>query len=79
MEQDSSLKVFVSNLPTEWDEQRVKEFFEPHGSIQEVSLFKHQGQSKLYSDLGCAYVTFNSKTAAEKAIELLTKPPVSYI
>ena len=47
MEQDSSLKVFVSNLPTEWDEQRVKEFFEPHGSIQEVSLFKHQGQSKL--------------------------------
>lgn len=74
---ESNLKVFVSQLPPEWDESRLRDFFETHGALTEVSIFRHEGNSDCDLGLGCAYLTFARKSEAEDTIHKLTSLPVS--
>lgn len=73
---ETYLKVFVSKLPKEWTETRVREFFEIHASITSVSLFRDNGESEIKLDLGCAYITFTRKSEAEDVIRKFTRQSV---
>lgn len=70
---ECSLKVFVSRLPVAWGESDVRRYFEPHGQLTSISLFKRDGCSNIYKDLGCAYITFAKKSEAEETIRTLSK------
>jgi RNA recognition motif-containing protein len=70
---DQSLKIFATKLPVEWTEEQVREYFSTQGNVLEVSLFKHNGKSKRYSGLGCAYIKFQNKIEAEEVIRKLSK------
>jgi len=62
------LKLFVGQIPKEWDENMVTEFFSGYGEILESQIIRDgkTGQSK-----GCAFVKFASMTDAEEAKHLI--------
>ena len=70
------LKLFVTQLPDDWDHDKIKNYFSAQASILEVSPFTDQGRSNPYSDLGCAYVKFAKKSEAEDLMKKLSKEPV---
>ena len=75
---EPKLKLFISQLPQEWKEQTIKEYFNTFGPVLSVSVFKEGDQSKPHLDLGCAYVLFKHRSDAESAMDRLNKPRVSY-
>jgi len=62
------LKLFVGQLPKEWDEGMVTEFFSGYGEILESQIIR---DSKSGSSKGCAFVKFASMTKAEEAKRLI--------
>jgi len=44
---EPALKLFVSKIPKEWDEEMVKQYFEVHGQIQQVEVFRDEGKRKV--------------------------------
>jgi CUG-BP- and ETR3-like factor len=62
------LKLFVGQIPKEWDENMVTDFFSGYGEILESQIIRDpkSGQSK-----GCAFVKFASMTKAEEAKRLI--------
>jgi len=57
------LKLFVGQIPKEWDGSMVTDFFSGYGEILESQVIRDgKGQSK-----GCAFVKFASMTKAEEA------------
>ncbi|XP_043717457.1 heterogeneous nuclear ribonucleoprotein Q-like [Telopea speciosissima] len=61
-------EIFIGGLPREVTEDDLRDLCEPIGNISEIRLMKDKdrGESK-----GYAFVTFNSKDLAKKAIEEL--------
>eukprot|EP01062_Namystynia_karyoxenos_P082883 TRINITY_DN9423_c0_g1_i1.p1 TRINITY_DN9423_c0_g1~~TRINITY_DN9423_c0_g1_i1.p1 ORF type:complete len:603 (+),score=161.88 TRINITY_DN9423_c0_g1_i1:83-1810(+) len=62
-----AVKLFVGQVPLAAGEAEIRSVFDQFGPISEVALLRGpDGKSK-----GCAFVTFNERVHAEKAIELL--------
>jgi len=63
------LKLFVGQIPKDWDESQITSFFSKYGEILESQIIREgsTGTSK-----GCAFVKFASMTKAEEAIKELT-------
>uniref|UniRef100_A0A7N0T4C9 RRM domain-containing protein n=1 Tax=Kalanchoe fedtschenkoi TaxID=63787 RepID=A0A7N0T4C9_KALFE len=59
-------EVFVGGLPKDVSEEDLRDLCEAHGEIYEIRLVKNKetGESK-----GYAFISFTSKSAAQKAIE----------
>ena len=59
-------RLYVGNLPYSVNESDLEQLFSSYGSIGEVALIKDRetGRSK-----GFAFVTFNDRESAEKALE----------
>ena len=70
------LKLFVANLPTDWDERAVREYFQGHAAVAETQLFTEASESKANAGIGCAYVTFERKSEAEEVIRKLEQAKV---
>ena len=70
------MKLFVTQLPDDWDPDKIKEYLSAQGTVLEVEVFTDQGQSKPYVDLGCAYVKFAKKREAEEVMKKLSKEVV---
>jgi len=68
------LKLFVGQIPKEWDERMVTDFFTGYGEILESQIIRDPktGQSK-----GCAFVKFASMTKAEEAKRLIETKSVT--
>lgn len=66
------LKLFVGQIPKDWTEKEVTNFFSNYGEILESQIIKDSktGQSK-----GCAFVKFASMTKAEEAIKQIQSKP----
>lgn len=43
---DDHLKVFATNLPDDWDYDKIKEYFSAQAPILEVEVFKDHDRSK---------------------------------
>ena len=70
------LKLFISNIPQNWDEQSIVNTFDKVASVLEVSLFKDNEVCKNYLALGCAYVLFEKKAEALEVAKNYGKPLV---
>ena len=70
------LKLFVSSLPRDWDEEGVRSYFQNYGALLDCRLFRESSKSKDKSGIGCAYVTFERKAEAEEAIRKLSEAKV---
>lgn len=44
---EPALKLFVSKIPKEWDEEMVTQYFEVHGQILQVEVFRDEGKRKV--------------------------------
>lgn len=66
--EEKSLKLFATKIPKDWTDQQVREYFNAQCPVQEVNLFKHQGNSNNYQGLGCAHIKFQRKSEAEELI-----------
>jgi len=62
--------LYVGNVPLEADEEGLIKHFQQWGHVTSIKLIKRQG-----FDVAVAYVTLNSKEAAEKAIMDTTNKP----
>ena len=62
--QTEPIKLFVGQVPRNWEAEQLRPVFEPYGEIQDLSILKDRvtGQHK-----GCAFVTFRDSTSAIKA------------
>jgi len=58
------LKLFVGQIPKEWDENMVTQFFSGYGEILESQVIR---DNKNNQSKGCAFVKFASMTKAEEA------------
>lgn len=58
------VKLFVGQVPRNWEAEQLRPVFEPYGEIQDLSILKDRvtGHHK-----GCAFVTFRDQTSALKA------------
>lgn len=57
-------KLFVFNVPPNWDEDRLMQRFQPFGQITGVTVQRDAGgQHK-----GCGFVTFSAETESQAAI-----------
>ncbi|KAG2450180.1 hypothetical protein HYH02_000282 [Chlamydomonas schloesseri] len=59
-------KLFIGQVPFEANETDLWPIFSPLGNILELVILRHQGKSK-----GCAFLTYENRTDAEKAIRTL--------
>ncbi|GIL73244.1 hypothetical protein Vretimale_4842 [Volvox reticuliferus] len=59
-------KLFIGQVPFEANETDLWPIFSPLGNILELVILRHQGKSK-----GCAFLTYENRTDAEKAIRNL--------
>lgn len=63
------VKLFVGQIPKTWDEKDLSKFFENFGAVCNAQIIrKDEGTHR-----GCAFVTFNSMTEADIAIEALNE------
>ena len=62
----SQAKIYVGNLPYNITEDELRDFFAPHGSVEEVKLIMdfNTGRSK-----GFGFITFATEQASEAAIQ----------
>lgn len=61
--------VRVTNLPEETQEQDLRDLFTPFGSLSRVYLAKDKTSN---TSKGFAFITFNDKKDAQKAIECVS-------
>ncbi|KAG2500011.1 hypothetical protein HYH03_002293 [Edaphochlamys debaryana] len=59
-------KLFIGQVPFEANETDLWPIFSPLGNILELVILRHQGKSK-----GCAFLTYENRTDADKAIRQL--------
>jgi CUG-BP- and ETR3-like factor len=62
--QGGLIKLFVGQIPKTWEEEDVREILEPHGAIRELTILKDKMSG---THKGCAFVTYNTRTAAVEA------------
>jgi len=62
------LKLFVGQIPKEWDENMVTQFFSGYGEILESQVIR---DNKNNQSKGCAFVKFASMTKAEEAKKMI--------
>lgn len=46
MMSEDFLKLFVTSLPDDWDQEKIKEYFSAQAIVREVEVFSDQGRSK---------------------------------
>ena len=64
-----AVKLFVGQIPKIWNEEEVVMFFKKFGAILDAQIIRdNQGNHR-----GCAFVTFQSITEADIAIEALNE------
>ena len=68
------LKLFVGQIPKEWDESTVTNFFSGYGEILESQVIR---EARTYQSKGCAFVKFASMTKAEEAKKLIESKSVT--
>ncbi|EAS02798.1 RNA recognition motif protein (macronuclear) [Tetrahymena thermophila SB210] len=59
------IKLFIGQVPKDWQESDLKIFFEKHTSITQIEVIRDQK----FRHQGCAFATFSSMSEAEKVIE----------
>jgi RNA recognition motif-containing protein len=70
VEPEDPVKLFVGQVPRQMEEAELTKIFSPFGAIKELIILRdrNSGMHK-----GCAFVTYNYRTAAVKAIEELNE------
>lgn len=63
---EDNRKLFVGMISRSADESELKDMFSPHGTIEDVTILKADGQSK-----GCAFIKFETRLQAQNAIKAL--------
>eukprot|EP01017_Pseudomicrothorax_dubius_P029584 TRINITY_DN3605_c0_g1_i1.p1 TRINITY_DN3605_c0_g1~~TRINITY_DN3605_c0_g1_i1.p1 ORF type:complete len:376 (-),score=61.51 TRINITY_DN3605_c0_g1_i1:75-1202(-) len=65
------LKLFVGQLPPDWEEEDMMNFFRHYGEILDGQIIRKGKESKR-----CGFVKFASMTAAEETIKVLASTPI---
>jgi len=68
-QENSKLKVFVSNLNFKIDENGIRKMFDKCGKITEVTWLEDKEEDGFKKFQGCAYVTFSDQEGARRATE----------
>ena len=64
-----AVKMFIGQIPKQWNEDHIHEFFKRFCQIQDAQVIRdNQGNHK-----GCAFVTFYSITEADVVVEALNE------
>lgn len=66
MKEPDAIKLFIGQVPKDWNESQLKSLFEPYGEIHSMNLLydKSTGQHK-----GCGFLTFYENKSAKAAQE----------
>ncbi len=65
---EDAVKLFVGQIPKDMEEEALRPVFAEYGTIFDLTVIRDKatGQHR-----GCAFLTYTSKVAAEKALEAL--------
>lgn len=61
---DNFSNLYVSNIPSDWNDEKLKSIFTPFGEISSI---------RVNAEKGCGFVKFNTHDSAMKAIDALDK------